>query len=128
MKQKFIASIVIVALLLAVLIIFLHNQNPLYSLVPLIIGDIALALVSIISFTVIEKGINSGDGNAFVRAKMSAAMIKFFICIALLLSYIFINKMNNALVHKPSLFLFIGMYAVFSALEAIPLSSIAKKK
>lgn len=125
MFQRFFISIIIVCALLCGLVYYLHNQTPAYDLIALIAGNIALAAISVISFTIINNGIKSDKAQAFVRAKMSATMLKFFMCIGLLLAYIFIN---NRQVHKPSLFLFIGMYVVYSAIEAVPLSKLARQK
>jgi hypothetical protein len=125
MQHKFVLSIVIVCLILSGLIYFLFTQSPAYDVVSLLIANIILAMVSLLSFSMIKRGISSGNANAFVRAKMSGTMIKFFVCIAIVLIYIFLNHRQ---VHKPSLFLFLGMYAVYSAIEAVPLSKMARKK
>lgn len=125
MFQKFIVSTVIVCVLLATLVYYLYSQTPAYAIVALTTGNIVLAIISISSFAIVQNGIKSNNPQAFVRAKMSATMLKFFLCIAMLLAYIFAN---NRQVHKPSLFLFIGMYAVYSVLEAVPLSKMARQK
>lgn len=125
MQHKFVITIIIVFLILCGLIYYMDIQNPAYDLASLLIGNAMLATVSLLSFNIIKRGIRSNDGNAFVRAKMTGTMIKFFVCIAILLIYIFVN---NRQVHKPSLFLFLGMYIVYSAIEAVPLSKLAKKK
>jgi len=124
MQHKFTLTVVIVCILLSGLIYYLHTSNPAYDFSSLLIGNVALALISLLSFNIIRRGIQSGNPNAFVRAKMTGTMLKFFICIAILLIYIFVNDRK---VHKPSLFLFLGMYAVYSAIEAVPLSRMAKK-
>jgi Ca2+/Na+ antiporter len=80
--------------------------------------------VSLLSFNIIKRGIKSGNPNAFVRSKMTGTLLKFFICVAILLIYVFLNDRQ---IHKPSLFLFLGMYAVYSAIEAVPLSKMARK-
>jgi hypothetical protein len=124
MQHKFVITVITVCLILSGLIYYLYSQNPAYDFSSLIIGDVILAMVSLLSFNIIKRGIRSGNPNAFVRAKMTGTMLKFFICIAILLIYIFVN---NRQVHKPSLFLFLGMYVVYSAIEAVPLSKMARK-
>jgi hypothetical protein len=124
MQRSFVLSIIIVALLLAGLIYYLHALEMGFSIMPLMVGNIILAGVSLLSFFIISKGIHSDNANAFVRAKMTGTLLKFFVCIAALLVYIFVNERA---IHKPSLFLFIGMYVVYSAIEAVPLSRLAKK-
>lgn len=122
-QRSFIISILLTAAILAGLVFYLYNNNHNYDVTSLIIGDIALAAISIFSFVTIVKGLKSENPNALIRAKYTGTLVKFFLCIALLIAYIFIN---HKVVHKPSLFLFLGMYIVYSALEAIPLSRLAK--
>lgn len=125
MQRKFHIALTTIFLVSAALIYYLYSQNPAYPLVTLLIGNAFLALISLLSFTLIKRGIDSGNANAFVRAKMTGTMLKFFLCIAALLIYIFVNDRQ---VHKPSLFLFLGLYVVYSAIEAVPLSQYSKKK
>lgn len=124
MQHKFVITVVIVCLILSGLVYYLYSQNPAYDFTSLLIGNITLALVSLLSFNIIKRGIRSGNPNAFVRSRMTGTMLKFFICIAILLIYIFVNERE---IHKPSLFLFLGMYVVYSAIEAVPLSKMARK-
>jgi|GEM_PF-577376 len=123
-QRSFIISITVTALLLAGLVLFLYNGNKNFDVTSLLIGDIALAAISLFSFFTIVNGLKSENSNALIRAKYTGTLVKFFLCIALLIIYIFLN---NRQVHKPSLFLFLGMYVVYSALEAIPLARLAKK-
>jgi SNF family Na+-dependent transporter len=57
-----------VCLILSGLIYYLHSQNPLFDMVSLLIGNFILAVVSLLSFYIITRGIRSNDANAFVRA------------------------------------------------------------
>ena len=125
MQHKFVITIITVCLILSGLIYYLYTQNPAFDFPSLLIGNVALALVSLLSFNIIKRGIRSGNPNAFVRSKMTGTMLKFFICIAILLIYIFVNDRK---IDKPSLFLFLGMYVVYSAIEAVPLSKMARNK
>lgn len=116
-------SIIVAFLALSGLVLYLSSQYPRFEMVPLLVGNGLLALVSILSFRIIYKGIKSGDANAFVRSKMTGTMLKFFICTATVLVYIFINERR---LEKGSLFLFLGMYVVYAAIESVPLSKLAK--
>lgn len=124
MTRPFVISVIVAALLLAGLVFFLHSRNPAYDMTSLMIGNAILAGVSLTSFYIISQGMKTENPNAFVRAKLTGTMLKFFVCIAVLLIYIFVKE---KIVHKPSLFLFLGMYVVYSAIEAVPLSRMAKK-
>lgn len=125
MQRSFYISILIAALFLLGLTFLLNNQNPKFELTPLIIGDLLLAAVSFLSFRMINKGINSPNPHAFLRAKYSAMLMKFFICLGAFLGYIF--WIGRDQVYQPAIFLLLGMYIVYAALEAIPLSKIARK-
>ncbi len=125
MQRGFLISVIVVFLVSAGLILYLSDQNPAYDRLSLIIGDVFLAGISLLSFFLIKNGIESGDANRFVRAKMTGTILKFFLCISLLLIYVFVNDRQ---VHKPSLFLFLGLYVVYSVIEAVPLSVMARKK
>lgn len=125
MQHKFVLTIIMVCLILSGLIYYLYTQDPAYDMPSLLIGNVSLALVSLLSFNIIKRGIKTGDANAFVRSKMTGTLLKFFICIAILMIYIFVNDRK---VDKPTLFLFLGMYVIYSAIEAVPLSKMARKK
>jgi hypothetical protein len=125
MQHKFVLTIIMVCLILSGVIYYLYTQNPAYDMPSLIIGNITLAMVSLLSFNIIKRGIRSGNANAFVRAKMTGTLLKFFICIAILLIYIFVNDRK---VDKATIFIFLGMYAIYAAIEAVPLSKLARKK
>lgn len=123
--KSFIISISIAVVALAALIYFLHSKDAKYDLISLLVGDVFLALISIFSFFIITKSLKNENPNAFIRAKYTGTLVKFFASIGLLVFYIFLN---DRVVHKPTLFLFLGMFVVFSALEALPLARIAKSK
>jgi hypothetical protein len=125
MGRSFYLSIFITALVLTGLAYFLHFQNPAFQFWPLFIGNLLLASISIFSFSIIRKGLKSENPNALIRAKYTGTLIKFFIGIGALLSYFLIHGRH---VYKPTIYLFLGMYIVYSALEAVPLSKLAKHK
>lgn len=124
MRRSFYISLIIALLFICGLVFFLHTQNPRFALAPLMIGNIVLAGISLFSFRIICKGLDSKNGHAFLRAKYSAMLLKFFLCVVLLVGYIFWE--GKAQIYKPAIFLLLGMYIVYAALEAIPLSKMAK--
>jgi len=125
MQHKFVLSIVIVFLILSGLIYYMFTRNAAYDLPSLLIANTMLAVVALLSFSIIKRGINSGNANVLMRSKMTGTLLKFFVCISALLVYVF---MNDRKVDKPSLFLFLGMYLVYNAIEAVTLSGMARKK
>ncbi len=103
--------------------IFSLEGNPVYSFKILMIGNILLALVSLFNFLIIKKAVGDKNPNALIRAKTGGMMLKFFVAIGAMLAYIFIN---NKQVHKPTIFVFLGIYIVYAIIEALELSKIAK--
>lgn len=126
MQRSFFLSVFVAAIFLLGLTFFLHTQNARFELLPLIIGNLLLAAISVFSFLLIKRGINSSNGHAFLRAKYVAMLLKFFICLGALLAFIFWEGREN--IYKPEVFLLLGMYVVYAALEAVPLSKMAKKQ
>lgn len=127
-QRSFIIAIAVAVLAMTGIIFFLQNQykEVKFDVVAIFAGLGILTLVTLISYFTIAKGLKSDNTYALMRAKYAGTMIKFFTCIAALLSYIFIQGREN--VNKPSLFLFLGMYVVFAAIEAITLSRLARSK
>lgn len=124
MRRSFYISMAIAFLFICGLVFFLHTQNARFAIAPLMIGNVVLACISLLAFRMICKGLDSKNGHAFLRAKYSAMLLKFFLCVGLLVGYIFWEGKAN--IYKPAIFLLLGMYIVYAALEAIPLSKMAK--
>src|SRR5918993_5105450 len=67
----------------------------------LIYGNMVLFGVTLISYVVLQKGMDHSNPNVFVGSVFGSFMIKFFICIIAALLYISIYKKN---LNKASLF------------------------
>lgn len=102
---------------------FATNSGPVYSFKILLVANTLLALLSIGNYLIVYNASKNKNPNALVRAKTSGMMLKFFVSIAALLAYIFIN---NRIVHKPSIYVFFGMYIIYMIIETIYLTRIAK--
>ncbi|RYY13127.1 MAG: hypothetical protein EOO04_32450 [Chitinophagaceae bacterium] len=100
-----------------------------FDIISLLIGNLTLTMVTLLSFNIIKRGIQSGNANHLMRAKMTGTMLRFFVCIAILLIYIVLKKrdLSNPQM-KPTIFVFLGMYAIYAAIEAVTLSKLARKK
>jgi hypothetical protein len=121
--RSFIIAIVVAIAVMVGISLYLFKQDAHYDIVALMGGIALLTGVTLLSYFIIRKGLQSSNAYAMTRAQYTATMIKFFACVAALLIYIFVN---GRVVHKPSLFLFLGMYVVFASIEAITLARIAK--
>ncbi len=84
-----------------------------------------LFLISIGGFLLQRKGLNSVNPHAFVRGVYSSMIFKMFVCMIVVLVYVFLfrNKIN-----KPGLFTAMGMYIVYTVVEVSTLMKVARNK
>lgn len=124
MKRSFYFSLLVAFMLLSALVYLLHGQNEQFALWPLLLGNFFFAGIFLLSFYITNRGIHQSNGYAMIRAKMVSMLLKLFLCLGVLLGFIFWSGIGN--IYKPAIFLLVGMYVVYAALEAIPLAKIAK--
>ena len=91
----------------------------------LIIGNGILFLITLMSFTLAQKGLNSPNSHAFVRAVYGSVMIKLFLCLIAAFIYISTNKGN---LNKPALFTCMGLYLVYTFMEVSALMKLLRVK
>lgn len=104
--------------------VFVPQRDPNYHLSILLIANVLLAVLSLANYFIILDGLKNDNPNALVRAKTGGMMLKFFVAIGALLVYIFIN--HRVTVHKPTIYVFMGMYVVYAIAEATTLSKVVK--
>jgi len=90
-----------------------------------IYGNLVLALVTILSFWLSRRSLNSENPNVFVRAMYGNFMIKMFVCIAVAFIYFYSVKPN---INKPGLFICMGLYIVYTVIEVSALTKLLRKK
>ena len=91
----------------------------------LIIGNLLLFLVSLITFLITYRSLQSTNPNVFVRAMYGGFIIKFFVVAIAAFVYIMATKKN---VNKPALFFCMGLYIVYTFFEVSSLLKILKQK
>lgn len=91
----------------------------------LIAGNLILFAVSIASFLLTKRSLKSANPNAFVRAIYGSFLIKFFVCAIAAFVYIMSARKE---VNKPALFICMGLYIVYTALEVSALLKLLKQK
>jgi hypothetical protein len=119
MKNQFYGAMLLVMVILGVVAYFLQPQ---FSFPVLMGGNAILFLLSIITFSIVSRTFNSRP-QAFVQGVSSGSLIKLFVCAGGILIYALVNKPH---VNKPQIFVLMGMYAVYSIVENILLSRMAK--
>jgi hypothetical protein len=124
MKKYFILIVVILFLLLTAVFYALKTYAPQYSFDALMGGNILMAILVLVSYFLVQAQIDKRP-EAFVRGVYSSTFLKLLVCIGAILVYALVNKPN---IHKPSLFILFGIYAVYSIVETWLLSRMARGK
>lgn len=91
----------------------------------LIVGNLVLFIVTLLSFWLGQRGLRSGNVQAFVRSIYSSFIVKFFVIAAAAFVYIMVTKTN---VNKPGLIACMCLYLVYTFLEVSILMKMAKQK
>jgi hypothetical protein len=86
-------------------------------------GNLIMLLLSVISFFIVRKSIRERP-EAFVRGVYGATFLKLMVCMASIMIYALLNKKD---IHKPTLFVLFGIYAVYTAVETWLLSRQARE-
>lgn len=124
MKKYFILIVVILFLLLTAVFYALKTYAPQYSFGALMGGNVLMAILVLVSYFLVQAQIDKRP-EAFVRGVYSSTFLKLLVCIGAILVYALVNKPN---IHKPSLFILFGIYAVYSIVETWLLSRMARGK
>ena len=85
-------------------------------------GNTIMAILCLSSYFIVKKQMN-GRPQAFVRGVYSASFLKLMVCMVSILVYVLLNR---AQVHKPSVFVLFGIYAIYSIAETMLLTKTVK--
>jgi len=91
----------------------------------LIWANLFLFFISIGGFLLQRKGLQSPNPQAFVRGMYASMMFKMFICILVVLIYVFLFRSK---INKPGIFTAMGMYIVYTVVEVTALMKVARTK
>ncbi len=123
MKNYFLLYIIICFFLLQATFYLLHQVQPVYNLRILTIGNSVMAGLSLLSFYIVKRQLSKRP-EAFVRGVYGATFLKLMICMTAILVFVLLNRSN---LHKPTLFILFGIYAVYTGVETWLLSQQARK-
>ncbi len=123
MKKSFVIAIAAVFLALGGLFYWMKTAYPAFNFTVLMWGNAIMALLSYISHFLVTRQMNSKP-DAFVRGVYASSFLKLFVCMVSILVYVMVNKPN---IHKPSLWVLLGIYAVYSIVETWLSSKIARE-
>lgn len=122
MRQYFTLVIIFIFLLLSAVFYGMKVYAPEYRFSVLMTGNVVMAALSITTYFIVRKTMNDKP-EAFVRGVYGATFLKLMVCMASILLYAMLNRKN---IHKPSLFVLFGIYAVYTAVETWLLSKLAR--
>lgn len=122
MRNYFTLVIIFLFLLLSGIFYAMKVYVPEYRYSVLMTGNVVMALLSVITYFMVKKTMNAKP-EAFVRGVYGATFLKLMVCMASILLYAMLNKKD---IHKPSLFVLFGIYAVYTAVETWLLGRLAK--
>ena len=123
MKQKFIILTLIIFVLLSGLFISMHFYSPAYQVYALETGNVIMAVLSLSSYLMVQKSLGNNP-QAFVRGVSGASFLKLMVCMVSILVYVLLNRSH---IHKPSVFIMFGIYAVYTIMETILLSKLVRE-
>lgn len=123
MKKKFITTISSLFVLLCLAFYALHIYIPDYRLAVLIGGNALMAVLSLSSFLLVSMQMNKRP-QAFVRGVYAGTFLKLLVCMFSILIYIMLNR---ASIHKPTIFVLFGIYAIYTVAETSVLQKIARQ-
>ena len=101
----------------------LTRFDPSYNFMALMGGNVLMLLLCIIAMLLVRKRIGQ-RAESFVRGVYSATFLKLMVCLAAILVYVMLNRET---LHKPTLFVLFGVYAVYTGVETWMLSQLARK-
>jgi len=91
----------------------------------LIAGNLILFVATVLSFIIFQRSMKSVNPQASIRGLYGSFMIKFFICVIAAFTYIISSRQH---VNKPSLFVCMGLYIVYTVIEVATLTRMLREK
>jgi Na+/H+-translocating membrane pyrophosphatase len=123
MKRVFVTSVIALFIVLAIVFYWLRTIAPQYDFTVLMAGNVIMAAISFTTFFMVTKQLRGKPG-AFVRGVYASSFLKLSVCVIAIVVYALVKRPD---VHKPSLFMLFGIYAVYSAVETWLLSRLARE-
>jgi len=121
MNNRFYILIILVSILLGVIISTIGKSVFTPQIVG--IGILFLSILIMSTYAFASLTVNDPNPNKFVRTVMASTMIKFFVGILGVGTMLLILKKT---LHKPDLFLLMGIYLIYTITEAVFLAKIAR--
>ena len=120
--KRYVIAIVLIFSVLSIVFYLMKTYAPGFHFITLEAGNIIMAALSLSSYFIVKNQMN-GNTQAFVRGVYSASFLKLMVCMVSILVYVLLNSKH---IHKPSVFVLFGIYAIYTIAETWLLSKIVK--
>ncbi|HNF71388.1 MAG TPA: hypothetical protein PLP34_03180 [Chitinophagaceae bacterium] len=117
MKNRFYLLLSGSALSCIITVLIVHKTG-------LSLGVLILALITLLSYLISVRSVDGKNPHRFVRGVMGATFLKLMLCIAAVAVWLFWQKAHFI---KSDLYFLMGVYVLFSVVEAFSLSRLSKK-
>ncbi|MRG47228.1 hypothetical protein GFS24_19055 [Chitinophaga sp. SYP-B3965] len=91
----------------------------------LVAGNVVMALITLISYSLNRKGMTSDNPNVIVRSVYASTLAKLMLCVVAIAIYVIVNRTR---VSKPTIFLFMFFYLVYTVFETSHLLRTSKQQ
>ena len=125
MRQQFVIVTLVIFALLSIAFYAMKNYAPEFHIVALEIGNVIMASLTLSSYLIMKKQMDNKPPAAFVRGVYSTSFLKLMVCMVSILVYVLLNRAH---IHKASVFVMFGIYAVYTCAETILLSKMAREE
>lgn len=114
--------VLILAVVSAVLVA-IARSHPAYDLTALLIANGVMFILSFAAWAMLRRNVGERP-QVFVRGVYGATMLRLFVCLVGIMTY---ALMKRPAVHKPTLFVMFGIYAIYTIVETAAFSKQARK-
>ncbi len=125
LKKLLPATLVFVLITAAIFILRPVLESSGFDIIFLLAGNLFLFALSVSGFLIQLRGLRSSNINAFLRGIYSSLLLKMFIVVIVVLAYILTT---GGSINKPSLFMCMALYFLYTVIEVKQLTKIARKK
>lgn len=124
MKKMYLAFVALLCLLVTIVLFSMHTALEDYDINAILSANLILAVLSIISYFMIQQKMKQGRAQAFVNGVYAASLMRLMICLGSVFAYAYSTRTH---LHKPTVFAMMGLYVVYTLLETLVMSKIVKK-
>ncbi len=124
MRRQYVIVTLILFIWLTAVFFAMRAFAPGYDVWALEGGNMVMAALALSAYFIVRKQIDNRPA-AFVRGVYSASLLKLMVCMVSILVYVLLNREH---IHKSTIFMLFGIYAIYTAAESILLSKMARQE